>query len=136
MSATYPHPHPEHTQTHTHTVHMGNVNTDDKLTSHTAPRGGTHFSSLSVSVLVDKMEPICNSAISVTLPNKHLGLSDYSITPEQRNRLHATHCTVCVCVFSDPTCRERAVLAGTFATRPCSFLFLNLRKYSWIRKVA
>lgn len=34
------------------------------------------------------------------------------------------------------TCRERAVLGGTLATRPCSFLFLNLRKYSWMRKVA
>lgn len=28
------------------------------------------------------------------------------------------------------TCRERAVLGGTLATSPCSFLFLNLRKYS------
>lgn len=34
------------------------------------------------------------------------------------------------------TCRERAVLGGTLATSPCSFLFLNLRKYSWMRKVA
>lgn len=37
----------------------------------------------------------------------------------------------CLC-----TCRERAVLGGTLATSPCSFLFLNLRKYSWMRKVA
>lgn len=34
------------------------------------------------------------------------------------------------------TCRERAVLGGTLATSPCSFLFLNLRKYSWMRNVA
>lgn len=75
----------------------------------------------------------CNPFGIPTSPNlKNLpSESPDNITNMYRFMIKINKTSVCLC-----TCRERAVFGGTLATSPCSFLFLNLRKYSWMRKVA